>query len=97
MRTSTTILGLGAALLIPLAACSSTAASPSSAPMGSSSSMPMSSPSMTPSMSPSMMAQFGPACASVPAAAPVRSRGWRRIRWPPPPATTRRCPPWSAR
>ena len=66
MRTSTTILGLGAALLIPLAACSSTAASPSSAPMGSSSSMPMSSPSMTPSMSPSMMAQFGPACASVP-------------------------------
>lgn len=66
MRTSTTILGLGAALLIPLAACSSTAATPSSAPMGSSSSMPMSSPSMTPSMSPSMMAQFGPACASVP-------------------------------
>ena len=66
MRTSTTILGLGAALLIPLAACSSTAASPSSAPMGSSSSMPMGSPSMAPSMSPSMMAQFGPACASVP-------------------------------
>ena len=66
MRTSTTILGLGAALLIPLAACSGTAAGPSSAPMASSSSMPMSSPSMTPSMSPSMMAQFGPACASVP-------------------------------
>ena len=66
MRTSTTILGLGAALLIPLAACSSTAATPSSAPMGSSSSMPMGSPSMAPSMSPSMMAQFGPACASVP-------------------------------
>ena len=62
MRTSTTILGLGAALLIPLAACSSTAATPSSAPMGSSSSMPMGSPSMAPSM----MAQFGPACASVP-------------------------------
>ncbi len=66
MRTSTTILGLGAALLIPLAACSSTAATPSSAPMGSSSSMPMGSPSMAPSTSPSMMAQFGPACASVP-------------------------------
>ncbi len=63
MRTSTKFLGLGAALLVPLAACSSTATSPSSsAPMTSSSSMPMSSPST----SPSMMAQFGPACASVP-------------------------------
>lgn len=67
MRTSTKFLGLGAALLVPLAACSSTAASPSSsAPMTSSSSMPMSSPAMTPSMSTPMAAQFGPACASVP-------------------------------
>ncbi len=67
MRTSTKFLGLGAVLLVPLAACSSTAASPSSsAPMTSASSMPMSSPAMTPSMSPSMMTQFGPACASVP-------------------------------
>ncbi len=63
MRTSTTILGIGAALLVPLAACSSPAATPSSsAPMTSSSSMPMNSPTTTPSMT----AQFGPACASVP-------------------------------
>lgn len=64
MRTSTTIAGLSAALLIPLAACSSGASGmPStSAPMTSSS--PMSSPMMTPSTS--TMAQFGPACASVP-------------------------------
>lgn len=62
MRTSTTILGLGAALLVPLAACSSTAAGPSSSAPMASSSMPMSSPSMAPPT----MAQFGPACASVP-------------------------------
>ncbi len=67
MRTSTKIFGLSAALLIPLAACTSTAATApsSSAPM-TSSSPSMSSPSMTPSTSSSMMAQFGPACASVP-------------------------------
>ena len=66
MRTSTKIAGLSAALLIPLAACSSGASGmPStSAPMTSSASSPMSSPMMTPSTS--TMAQFGPACASVP-------------------------------
>ncbi len=58
MRTSTKILGLSAALLMPLAACSSPAATPSTpAP-----SMPMTSPTM----SPSMAAPFGAACSSVP-------------------------------
>lgn len=66
MRTSTTILGIGAALLVPLAACSSPAAPMGSAPMASASSMPRSSPAMTPSMSAPMTVQFGPACASVP-------------------------------
>jgi uncharacterized surface protein with fasciclin (FAS1) repeats len=67
MRTSTKIAGLSAALLIPLAACSSGASGkPStSVPMTSSASSPMSSPMMTPSTS--TMAQFGPACATVPA------------------------------
>jgi len=67
MRTSTKILGLSAALLIPLAACTSTASAPSSSAPMTSSSPSMSSPSMTPSTSTSMMAEpFGPACASVP-------------------------------
>ena len=67
MRTSTKVAGLSAALLIPLAACSSGASGmpSSSGPMTSSSSSPMSSsPMMSPSTS--TMAQFGPACASVP-------------------------------
>ncbi|MCW3158856.1 fasciclin domain-containing protein [Micropruina sonneratiae] len=73
MRTSIRIAGLSAALLLPLAACSTTATpmSSGSEPMTSSSSMPMTSSSSMP-MSPSMgasdtaMAQFGPGCASVP-------------------------------
>ena len=73
MRTSIRLAGLSAALLIPLAACSSTATpmGTGSEPMTTSSSMPMTSSSSMP-MSPSMdasggaMAQFGPACASVP-------------------------------
>ncbi len=65
MRTSIKLAGATAALLLPLAACSSTAAMPSSsAPMTSSSSAPMTSPSMTASAP--AMAQFGPLCSSVP-------------------------------
>ncbi len=66
MRTSIKLLGASAALLMPLAACSGTAAMPStSAPMASSAA-PMTSASSMPSASASAMAQFGPACASVP-------------------------------
>ena len=68
MRKSTIIAGLTAALLLPLAACSSgTSAMPnSSAPMPmTSSSMPMTSTSASPSDQ-AMMQPFGPACASVP-------------------------------
>ena len=68
MRKSTIIAGLTAALLLPLAACSSgTSAMPnSSAPMPmTSSSMPMTSTSASPSDQ-AMMQSFGPACASVP-------------------------------
>lgn len=68
MRKSYAIAGLTAAVLLPLAACSSTgSAMPSSSapsPM-TSSSMPMTSTSASPSDQ-AMMAPFGPACASVP-------------------------------
>lgn len=64
MRTSIKLAGATAALLLPLAACSSTAAMPSSSAPMTSSSAPMSSPSMMTSAP--AMAQFGPLCAKVP-------------------------------
>jgi uncharacterized surface protein with fasciclin (FAS1) repeats len=66
MRTSITIAGLSAAVLLSFTACSSSASMPSSnAPMASASSAPMTSPT-TMASSPAAMAQFGPACAGVP-------------------------------
>ncbi|HOQ52671.1 MAG TPA: fasciclin domain-containing protein [Micropruina sp.] len=67
MRTSIKLLGASAALLMPLAACSSTtSAMPSTTAPMASTSAPMTSASSMPTPSESTMAQFGPACASVP-------------------------------
>jgi len=67
MRTSISIAGLSAAVLLSFTACSSSASMPSStAPMASASSAPMTSATSMASSPAAMAAAFGPACAGVP-------------------------------